>query len=196
MSIKAISVKQPYAWALVTDIEGSTSGNKVVENRNWKTDYRGPLLIVSSQRSCGIDEFRMMEEMTGIDIPGLESKGTIQYPVTFDDPYMQGGMILGVVDMIACLEIATYERAITYADGFEIDIVLLIKSLDDGSFEIGDEISRTKSPWATGKYCHVYANVRRLPPTRATRRLGLYELKTIAQQPAEIFIERNGVFVR
>jgi len=113
-----------------------------------------------------------------------------------NDPYMQGGMILGVVDMIACLDIATYERAITYADGFEIDIVRLIKSLDDGSFEIGDEISRAKSPWAVGRYCLVFANVRRLPPTRATGRLGLYEFNTIAQQQAEIFVERNGVFVR
>ena len=36
--MKAISIKQPWAWLIVTGI-------KDIENRNWKSNYRGRLLI-------------------------------------------------------------------------------------------------------------------------------------------------------
>lgn len=36
--MKALSVRQPWAWAIV-------SGHKTIENRSWQTTYRGPLLI-------------------------------------------------------------------------------------------------------------------------------------------------------
>ncbi len=39
--MKAISIKQPWAWAIA-------SGFKTIETRTWPTNYRGELLIVSS----------------------------------------------------------------------------------------------------------------------------------------------------
>ena len=36
--MKAISILQPYAWLIVT-------GQKDIENRTWRTGYRGPVLI-------------------------------------------------------------------------------------------------------------------------------------------------------
>lgn len=36
--MKAISIRQPYAWLIVNRI-------KDVENRTWRTNYRGPILI-------------------------------------------------------------------------------------------------------------------------------------------------------
>jgi hypothetical protein len=41
--MKALSIKQPWANLIA-------SGEKTVETRLWKTDYRGPLLICSSKR--------------------------------------------------------------------------------------------------------------------------------------------------
>lgn len=41
--MKAISLKQPWA-NLIAD------GEKTIETRTWSTNYRGPLLIVSSKR--------------------------------------------------------------------------------------------------------------------------------------------------
>lgn len=35
---KAISIRQPWAWLIV-------NGIKNVENRNWRTHYRGPVLV-------------------------------------------------------------------------------------------------------------------------------------------------------
>ncbi len=39
--MKAISVKQPWAWAIAYK-------QKTIETRTWWTNYRGPLLIASS----------------------------------------------------------------------------------------------------------------------------------------------------
>jgi hypothetical protein len=39
--MKALAVRQPYAWLIV-------AGRKPIENRSWKTEYRGPLLIHSA----------------------------------------------------------------------------------------------------------------------------------------------------
>jgi hypothetical protein len=41
--MKAISVRQPFAGFIA-------DGDKKIEFRRWKTDYRGPLVIVASQR--------------------------------------------------------------------------------------------------------------------------------------------------
>ena len=46
----ALSVRQPWAWAIV-------NGFKDVENRSWATAYRGPLLLHAGQQfdSAGFD---------------------------------------------------------------------------------------------------------------------------------------------
>ena len=40
---KALSIKQPWAWLIV-------NGYKDIENRDWKTKYRGPVYIHASKR--------------------------------------------------------------------------------------------------------------------------------------------------
>lgn len=39
---RCLSVRQPWAWAIV-------AGHKPIENRDWETDYRGPLVIHASK---------------------------------------------------------------------------------------------------------------------------------------------------
>ena len=47
--MKALSVRQPWAYFLVT-------GEKAIEHRSWRTKHRGDLLIcASSQRDSSID---------------------------------------------------------------------------------------------------------------------------------------------
>lgn len=41
--MKALSVKQPWASMIVR-------GEKTIETRTWRTNYRGPLLIVASKK--------------------------------------------------------------------------------------------------------------------------------------------------
>src|SRR5215472_1457845 len=53
--MKALSVRQPWAWLIV-------NGYKPVENRNWLTKFRGRLLIHAGQRfdPKGVEAARLM----------------------------------------------------------------------------------------------------------------------------------------
>lgn len=39
--MKALSIRQPWAWLIA-------NGYKDIENRSWRTNYRGPVLIHAS----------------------------------------------------------------------------------------------------------------------------------------------------
>lgn len=41
--MKCLSIRQPWAWLIV-------NAHKDVENRSWRTDYRGPLLIHAAKQ--------------------------------------------------------------------------------------------------------------------------------------------------
>jgi len=59
---RALSVWQPWAWLLCH--------YKDVENRSWKTKYRGPLLIHASKTKQFFEEDRrLIREQFEIDIP-------------------------------------------------------------------------------------------------------------------------------
>lgn len=68
--MKALTIHQPYAHLIVT-------GKKLVENRTWKTNYRGPLLIHAGKS----------HEWLGIEDPSN---------------YVMGA-IIGVADIVDCL---------------------------------------------------------------------------------------------
>ena len=76
--VKIISVRQPWAWLLV-------AGHKDIENRTWRTSYRGPLLI---HASLGADPENFMPkqrewlEFAGIAIPEDLPRGAIVGAVT------------------------------------------------------------------------------------------------------------------
>ena len=70
--MKILSVRQPWAWLIV-------EGYKDIENRKWRTSYRGPLLIHSSQAVDPTD-FPMQREWIetcGIVIPEDLPRGAI-----------------------------------------------------------------------------------------------------------------------
>ena len=52
--MKALSIKQPWAWAIAC-------GHKTIETRTWSTTYRGPLLIAASKTP----DRAMMDWLTG-----------------------------------------------------------------------------------------------------------------------------------
>ncbi len=75
---KAISIKQPWAWAIAY-------GFKTIETRTWYTGYRGELLIVSSLKpdKALMDWF---QKETGMKVDGQ----------------MQYGKAIAVVDLVDC----------------------------------------------------------------------------------------------
>jgi ASCH domain len=74
---KAISIRQPWAWAIV-------EGWKDVENRTWPTAYRGPLLIHAGLREDNLGWLAL--DRMGVEFP----------------EEVEGGGIIGVVDLVDC----------------------------------------------------------------------------------------------
>lgn len=69
--MKSLSIRQPWAWLIV-------NGFKDVENRTWKTSFRGYLLIHASKTIDEIGYNYVISEL-GIDLPNpvLLSRGGI-----------------------------------------------------------------------------------------------------------------------
>lgn len=91
--MKAISVRAPWWWFIL-------HGGKDIENRDWPTNYRGPVLIHASKWFKGEeirDDFcdaREIAEKTGRELPG---------PVTLRDMKDVGGHIVGRVNIVDCV---------------------------------------------------------------------------------------------
>ncbi len=94
-SIKALSIRQPYAswlvhpdWFLTRDVPP-----KRIENRDWSTRYRGPLLI-HAPRTVEADAFAIWSAR----IPGLDQcvrQAGAVYPT---------GAIIGIANLVDCVE--------------------------------------------------------------------------------------------
>lgn len=84
--MKALTVRQPWCWAIAT-------GHKGDENRSWATDYRGPLAIHSASAwdVQGMAEFRSVLERLGVVEP--------EQPVG-DRHLLATGVVLAVVDLV------------------------------------------------------------------------------------------------
>ncbi len=81
--MKAISIRQPWAWLIV-------NGYKDIENRSWRTKYRGQVLIHASQ-GVKKSEYERAKELT--DLLG------ITLPTSFET-----GGIVGVATITDCVE--------------------------------------------------------------------------------------------
>jgi len=92
--MKAISIRQPWAWLIV-------HGYKDVENRTWSTKYRGPILIHAGKTlDSAFDELRReLREDFDIHIPlhkeiprgGIVGQATIVDCVTdYDSDFFSG----------------------------------------------------------------------------------------------------------
>lgn len=90
--MKAISIRQPWAWAIV-------HAGKDIENRDWYCRYRGPL-IIHAAKGMTRDEYedclacchaisRKHPFAEGLHLPSFEM--------------LQRGGIIGLVDMVDCV---------------------------------------------------------------------------------------------
>lgn len=92
--MKALSIRQPYAWAIV-------AGYKPVENRDWPTKFRGRVLIHASKK-----------EETG-DVDGVVRSVAVQTGRTdaevlkeYGDHLLSGGLgaIIGAATVTDCVQ--------------------------------------------------------------------------------------------
>jgi ASCH domain len=81
----ALSIRQPWAWAII-------HAGKDIENRNWRTSYRGPVCIHAG-RGMTNREYLEFEGLYGFD-----RRWTIPEP---ED--LQKGGIIGVAEITDCV---------------------------------------------------------------------------------------------
>jgi len=82
--MKALSIRQPWAWAIL-------NLGKDIENRKWKTNYRGPLLIHAAKK-IDVDGLEYLHKTFG---PGRNIPGQKDF---------QTGGIVGYCDLIGVTE--------------------------------------------------------------------------------------------
>jgi hypothetical protein len=84
--MKAVSIHQPWAWAIL-------HAGKNVENRTWATRHRGPLLIHASRSRASYNrqDAALWPELYGVELPAWEELTT--------------GAILGIVDVVDCVRV-------------------------------------------------------------------------------------------
>jgi hypothetical protein len=88
--MKALSVRQPWAHFIVR-------GFKPVENRQWWTQYRGPLLIHAAK---GMTKFEYEDCMKLAAAIARQAQTAILLP-SFDE--LERGGVVGRVDLLDCV---------------------------------------------------------------------------------------------
>jgi len=94
--IKALSIRQPWAWAIV-------HAGKDTENRDWPTKYRGPVAIHAS-KGMGKDEYEMAAHFITTTLGSAPSQEWLsQWHGVCAAPYrLDRGGIVGVADIVDC----------------------------------------------------------------------------------------------
>ena len=85
--MKALSIHQPWAWAIL-------HAGKTVENRGWPTRYRGQLLIHASKTRSSYDREAKVDwpNVSGVALPQWEE--------------LVVGPLVGVVELVDCLHVS------------------------------------------------------------------------------------------
>lgn len=83
-----LSVRQPWAWLIV-------HGYKDVENRNWSTNYHGPVLIHAA-KGCTADEW----EACWLFVAGFSPDLAARIP---RPAYIERGGIIGQATITGCV---------------------------------------------------------------------------------------------
>ena len=81
-SLRTLSLRQPWAWLVV-------NGYKDIENRSWRTNHRGPLLIHASSTTTTLQaDLRRVKDEYGVDVP----------------ENLEFGGVGGIVDVVDCVK--------------------------------------------------------------------------------------------
>lgn len=85
--MKALSIRQPSAWLIV-------NGHKDIENRDWATSYRGPILVHAS-KGMTRDEYQ-----DAADTARAATNGLVKLP-PFEE--LERGGIVGRATITGCV---------------------------------------------------------------------------------------------
>ncbi len=91
-TIKALSVRQPWAWLIV-------NGHKDIENRNWKTRFRGQVLIHASK---GMTKEEYDDVAYMLNDGSNDGLGCLQIHLP-DRKLIERGGIVGICEIVDCV---------------------------------------------------------------------------------------------
>lgn len=86
--MRALSIRQPWAWLIV-------NGHKDIENRDWQTTYRGPMLVHAGKTLSRRYHREIADHVAstfGIQLPSFDA--------------MELGGIVGMVDITGCVKVS------------------------------------------------------------------------------------------
>lgn len=83
-TIACLTIKQPWAHLIITPEDELQTEQKRIENRTWSTTHRGDMIIHAGK-----------------------SKDLLSHSVQARFPHMRLGQCLGVVSVVACVDLAT-----------------------------------------------------------------------------------------
>lgn len=142
--MKALSILQPWAWAIV-------HGTKRIENRTWSTKYRGPLALLAGKSP------RLLAGSQPTDwhvpLPGLPDFDSLAF-----------GAIVGICRLVECVPVSVYrDRRPAYAEGpwcwILRDVAALAKPIpwkgEQGLFEVPDSVFTVEELERVGVYAEV-----------------------------------------
>lgn len=89
---KALSIRQPWAWAII-------NAGKDIENRDWRTPYRGPVAIHAAMGMTG-DEFDSFVDMAR----AMYRSGLWTGDFIPERKALSRGGIVGVAEITDCAE--------------------------------------------------------------------------------------------
>ena len=89
----ALSIRQPWAWLIL-------HGGKDVENRTWRTNFRGPVLIHAGATMTRADYEAAVLFCAASSLP---RDGSHLFFPTFDELKEQRGGIVGSVEIVDCV---------------------------------------------------------------------------------------------
>jgi len=92
--MKAITIKQPYASLIV-------EGIKDIENRTWKTNYRGRILIHAGKDNL-IKKLKYGDDITCLNNKQLEYINNNKHNDIFNKELITGA-IIGSVEIVDCV---------------------------------------------------------------------------------------------
>lgn len=92
---KALAIMQPWAWLIA-------NGHKDVENRSWRTRYRGPVLIHASKK---IDREASDALLNGLHpVTGEPCDAALEYILSAKAGKIEVGGVVGVVEIVSCVQ--------------------------------------------------------------------------------------------
>jgi hypothetical protein len=93
--MKALTVRQPWAWAIF-----HADPPKDVENRDWPTEYRGPL-VIHSGKAMTREEYAAFWDFYGFARLARGHKQAVLDLPAYED--LTRGAVVGVAELVDCV---------------------------------------------------------------------------------------------